>query len=216
MTTPNPPGRREQRKAALRQTVRDAAWQLVVDRGYEAVTVDDISSAAGTSAATFYRHFSGKEEVLTRRWLSPERLAELAPHIDKTQGLAVAVASLFKAYATMAAGYQVNVVTRLKVIHRDIGLEIAMARGRYEDMDTLAQLFGEISGQSPGSLAMRLAASLTVNARIVAMSRWAELDGQLPLDALLDEVAQTLAPTLDNCETAHDRFMDSDAGVIPV
>ncbi|MDP9820814.1 TetR/AcrR family transcriptional regulator [Nocardioides massiliensis] len=214
--TEHSPGRREQRKAALRQAVRDAGWQLVVDRGYESVTVDDIASAAGTSTATFYRHFSGKEEVLTRRWLSPERLAELAPHIDKTQGLAVAVASLFRAYATMAAGYQVDVVTRLKVINLDMGLEIAMARGRQEDIETLAELFGEISGQPPGSLAMRLAASLTASARITAMSRWAELDGQLPLDTLLDEVAKTLAATLDNCETARRRFMDTvEAPVAP-
>jgi hypothetical protein len=34
------------------------------------------------------------------------------------------------------------------------------------------------------------------------MARWAELDGQLPLGALLQEVAAAIAPTLDRCETA--------------
>ena len=32
-------------------------------RGYLAVSVDDIATAAGVSRVTFYRHFSGKEAL---------------------------------------------------------------------------------------------------------------------------------------------------------
>ncbi|GGL14786.1 TetR/AcrR family transcriptional regulator [Nocardia jinanensis] len=202
MTTVESLGRREQKRFVLRRTVRDTAWRLVAEHGYDTVTVDQIATGAGISVATFYRHFTSKEGVLTRRWLSPERLAQLEPELDRDHGLARVVASLFEAYVGAVAGYQVDLMTRLKVIHLDPGLQLAMARGRSEDAQTLAALFAEVTGQPPESLAMRLAASLTSSARIAAMSRWAELDGRPALGILLREVAETLAPSLDRCETA--------------
>lgn len=197
-----PPGRREQNRHVLRRTVRDTAWQLTSRRGYDATTVEDIAKGAGISVATFYRHFSGKEEVLTRRWLSEERLALLEPEIDRAHGLTGIVESLFDAYVSTVAVYQVDLMTRLKVIHLDTGLQLAMTRGRREDTETLAVLFAEIVGQPSESLAMQLAAALTTTARITAMSRWAALDGQPALGVLLKEVVNTLAPSLDRCESA--------------
>jgi AcrR family transcriptional regulator len=37
---------------------------LFVERGYVGVRVEDIATAAGISRATFYKHFSGREEIL--------------------------------------------------------------------------------------------------------------------------------------------------------
>lgn len=42
----------------------DSALALFADRGYEAVRVEDVAKAAGVSRATFYNHFSEREEVL--------------------------------------------------------------------------------------------------------------------------------------------------------
>lgn len=54
--------------AVLRERARgrllDTALQLFVERGYVAVRVEDIARAAGMSRATFYKHFSEREEIL--------------------------------------------------------------------------------------------------------------------------------------------------------
>lgn len=42
-----------------------AARRLFHERGFHAVSVDEIGAAAGATGAAIYRHFSGKEEILS-------------------------------------------------------------------------------------------------------------------------------------------------------
>ncbi|MDQ0380522.1 TetR/AcrR family transcriptional regulator [Amycolatopsis thermophila] len=57
---------RELQKQQTRRSLLDCAKNLFVERGYAAVTIDDIVSAVGCSRATFYLHFSGKPEILQK------------------------------------------------------------------------------------------------------------------------------------------------------
>jgi AcrR family transcriptional regulator len=42
----------------------DAGERVLAEKGYLATTIDDIGSEAGTSRATFYLHFSSKNELM--------------------------------------------------------------------------------------------------------------------------------------------------------
>ncbi|MFC0315573.1 TetR/AcrR family transcriptional regulator [Gordonia phosphorivorans] len=55
---------REEQKRATRARLMEAARTAFTDRGYAAVTVDDIANAVGCSRATFYLHFPSKVEIL--------------------------------------------------------------------------------------------------------------------------------------------------------
>jgi AcrR family transcriptional regulator len=59
------------RRELMAAEIEEVALDLFVHRGYSKVSVDDIASAAGVSARTFYRYFDTKEDVLT---LYPKRL----------------------------------------------------------------------------------------------------------------------------------------------
>ena len=50
--------------ADSRARLASAALELFTERGYSAVTVDDIAERAGVTARTFFRQFRDKEEVL--------------------------------------------------------------------------------------------------------------------------------------------------------
>jgi AcrR family transcriptional regulator len=57
-------GRREAHKQATRQALQQAADRLFAERGYAATTVRDIAGAAGVTERTFFRYFTGKEELI--------------------------------------------------------------------------------------------------------------------------------------------------------
>lgn len=55
---------RERKKDATRRALAEAAMTLATERGYAAVTIADISAAAGVSRRTFSNYFSGKAECV--------------------------------------------------------------------------------------------------------------------------------------------------------
>ena len=57
-------GRREAHKQATHLALQQAADRLFAERGYAATTVRDIAEAAGVTERTFFRYFTGKEELI--------------------------------------------------------------------------------------------------------------------------------------------------------
>jgi AcrR family transcriptional regulator len=53
-----------QRSPELWRRIRDSALDLMAERGFDAVAVDDIVAAAGISRRTYFNYFAGKESVL--------------------------------------------------------------------------------------------------------------------------------------------------------
>src|SRR2546430_4135398 len=74
-----PTGLRERKKMRTRQALTQAALQLCLQRGFEAVTVAEIADAAEVSVTTLFSYFPSKEALLF----------DLEPQIDA--GLAAAV-----------------------------------------------------------------------------------------------------------------------------
>ena len=62
-----PRGRREQRKTETRQTISDVATELIIRRGFEAVSMSEIANAAGVSRKTVGRAIAR----LGIRWKRP-------------------------------------------------------------------------------------------------------------------------------------------------
>ena len=55
---------RDRQRAQIRADIRRAAFRLFIERGYDAVTTEEIASAAGVSPRTLFRYVPTKEELL--------------------------------------------------------------------------------------------------------------------------------------------------------
>src|ERR1700716_1550933 len=59
-----PVGISERKRRAVRAELSEVALQLLTDRDFDSVTVDEIAAAAGVSRRTFFRYFASKEDVV--------------------------------------------------------------------------------------------------------------------------------------------------------
>ena len=62
-----PPDRRSRKRLATRQGISNAATRLFLERGFEAVTVDEIAAAADVGRMTVFNHFPRKEDMFFDR-----------------------------------------------------------------------------------------------------------------------------------------------------
>lgn len=59
-----PAGRRERKKAALRQTIAEVAVRLFLERGFDEVTISEIAEAADVARTTLFSYFPTKEALV--------------------------------------------------------------------------------------------------------------------------------------------------------
>jgi AcrR family transcriptional regulator len=64
MPSANSGSLRDRRRAELLSQIQHTAHQLFAERGFEAVTTEDIAAAAGISISTYFRHAPTKEGLL--------------------------------------------------------------------------------------------------------------------------------------------------------
>jgi AcrR family transcriptional regulator len=85
-----PTDRRVQR---TRKLLQDALIAMIVEKGYEATTVQDIIDKANVGRATFYAHFADKQTLLTSR-LEDLRVSLLQQQEQSPGNLAYSLAML--------------------------------------------------------------------------------------------------------------------------
>jgi AcrR family transcriptional regulator len=63
MTEPRRPDRRIERTMTA---LRDALMSLIIEKGYDAISIQDIADRANVARATFYLHFRDKDDLMFR------------------------------------------------------------------------------------------------------------------------------------------------------
>lgn len=91
---PSQEGLRYRKKLKARLAVERAALELVIERGYDGVTVEDICARAEISKKTFFNYFPSKAAVIVGRldaFPDDERLVEILEEHDEVCYLDVLV-----------------------------------------------------------------------------------------------------------------------------
>src|SRR5690349_21242717 len=77
-----PGGRRDTNRKERTKAIGDAALALFLERGIEAVTIEDITTRAGVAKGSFYRYFDDKH-ALTEALFQP-LAAEVSAFFDES------------------------------------------------------------------------------------------------------------------------------------
>jgi AcrR family transcriptional regulator len=84
-------GRRERKKLQTRRALAEAALKLILERGYDAVTVAEIAEEADTAVTTLFKHFpDGKESLVFHGGVELELEGGVAME-DRAAALAAAI-----------------------------------------------------------------------------------------------------------------------------
>src|SRR5438067_6572121 len=86
-------GLRERKKTETRYALMVAALRLFAERGFDAVTTEDIAEAANVSPRTFFRYFETKADAVLG--FAPARIAILQEHLATYPGTVLEATAAF-------------------------------------------------------------------------------------------------------------------------
>jgi AcrR family transcriptional regulator len=196
---------RERKKLATRRSLRRVALDLVAERGFVHVTVEDIAEAADVSPRTFFNYFPSKEAALFGA--NPERVAALrerlvheAPGQTALEALRVVLVGEAQALAEELdelGGDPAFWLKRMKAAHVDPHLRAAQAAhlAMVERVvaDALAERLGADPEHDPYPV---LLAGAAIGVMRATMTFWASSGGAMALAQLTDAAYQALADGL--------------------
>jgi len=170
------------------------AFDLFRRKGFDQVTVNDLAEAAGVSRSTFLRYFRTKEEaVLCAFDTQGEQVADAlrARPADEEDWTA-----LRRALDTVIEQHRQDLAGALAMT-RLVQEPPALCAGRLEKQSgwrpALAQALADrASPAGPAALGPSVRAAAALDCLNIALDHWTASDGQLDLDALLDEAFAAL------------------------
>jgi AcrR family transcriptional regulator len=183
------PASREIARAAVQAELSLAAYELVVEKGYGNVTLDDMAAAGGVSRSTFLRYFRTKDQaILVALKAYVERMADALrarpSEEDDWPALRSAIESfVVPIYTRYPAGAQA--FSRLALFTRTLsGAHLDRADWRTPLTRALAERHG-VTEPIPIGLSVKAAAAL--DCMDLAVWHWAAADGEADLVDLLRE-----------------------------
>src|SRR3984957_3922254 len=184
------------KKPAPRRALRRVTLDLVAERGFGHVTIEDIAAAADVSPRTFFNYFPSKEaavfgadtertEALRRRLTDQDFPGESA--LDALRAALVGEARGRAEDIGDLGGDPADWLCRMKAAHGDPTLRAAasahMASVERAIADALAERLGTDPEQDPYPVLLAATGSGVLRA---AMTFWARSGGTVPLDRLTD------------------------------
>ncbi|MET1007057.1 MAG: helix-turn-helix domain-containing protein [Propionibacteriaceae bacterium] len=178
-----------------RERLERAALELFVEQGFAETTVPQITTRAGLTTRTFFRHFADKREVLFANEgdipaMAARMIAEAPASLTPME---VIVGGLEDVAAAQFSDGVEAVRARRAVIESDEGL-------RERELRKLSALSEAISrgfqDRGVDRLTAALVAQVTVTVFSVSIGRWLAADGETPLPELLHDTLAALRAIL--------------------
>jgi mycofactocin system transcriptional regulator len=179
--------------ATTREDIERVAIQLFTDAGFDATTVDDISSAAGIGRRTFFRYFASKNDVVWGRFDEGLHGLEAAlatasadrPVADVLREAVVAV-NAFPPEQLDVHRQRMTLILTVQSLQAHSTLMYASWR------DVVARYVAGRLGLRPDDLVPQLSGHVLLGAAVTAYEQWLSRPG-VSLGDVLDEAVRHAA-----------------------
>ncbi|WP_418961600.1 TetR family transcriptional regulator [Streptomyces tritici] len=189
----------ERKRLLVSTELTEAALQLLAQKGFDGVTVDEIAAAAGVSKRTFFRYFASKEDVVVRfltemgadvRTALAERPADEPP--------SVALLHAVRLPLDTCGEHTDRALSVVRLILRTPALLARFLERQAQWRDDLAgELAARLGLDADADLHPRLAAGMALAAYDTVLRRWSDGEGADDPAELVERAFAVIAPALD-------------------
>ncbi|BCJ38294.1 hypothetical protein Athai_57970 [Actinocatenispora thailandica] len=171
-------GLRERKKAQTRHRITEVALRLFAERGFDAVTMTEIASAADVSRASLFGYFPTKESLVVQD-VGDEDLAGVVDARRPDEDPVTALRGHYRALAaeTPTGPEIADLLTRIRVIVDNPTLGAAAHARRHRQQAALAAALAPAYGQRVAEL---VAAQLAATALTIQQAYFRRLAGSVP------------------------------------
>lgn len=161
--------------------VRQVAFSLMSDRGFDAVTVEQIAAQSSVSPSTIYRHFGTKEALV----LSAQRPTKLVGRVARDSSPRTEMPAFVRA-ARKVWGNDEAVPVELGLVAANPALVTAWERQLLEQREPLAQAFATRRGANSTGTRDRANSAAALAVLMTMLLPWQRAGGgRKSLDKLL-------------------------------
>lgn len=199
-----PVGLRERKKEQTRERLKQVAFELFSERGFDDVTVDEIAERAEVSKSTLFRYFEAKEDLLFADAVA-HRDALVSALADRPREEPVLV-SLRASLRSLAADYQAD---RLRAVERNrIMSESPTLAARSLERQVAweeglaAVILPRLADQPDAAIRAQVLAAVSMAVVRIATRRWVASDDD---SQMIDHVLSALDLLIDELEGGHAR-----------
>jgi AcrR family transcriptional regulator len=164
---------RTRKQQFMRNAIFDAAIKLFAAKGFDETTVAEVAEAAGVSRASFFRYFSGKDDLLAQNVVQygialTEAIKACPPTFTPLEVVRQTILSVAENTVSHPGTRQV-----VELSERSASARQAQRSRLMEVEDSVAAALAKrIKGSSPNGLSPHLLASLTLSVMNVAIVAW--------------------------------------------
>ncbi|WP_316526033.1 TetR family transcriptional regulator [Kitasatospora brasiliensis] len=210
--SPPVPTLAQRKRQLVADELTSCALDLLAERGFEAVTVDEIATAAGVSKRTFFRYFASKEDVVVQflTALGAAMREELARR-PASEAPSVALRHAVWRCVEDCAGHEGRARKVVRLILTTPALLARFLERQAQWRDELAvELAGRLGLDAVRELYPRLAADMALSAFHEVLQRWSAAGsrggtgdgggaggGAVDIAVLTDDCFAVIAPALD-------------------
>jgi AcrR family transcriptional regulator len=165
--------------------VQAAALDLFEERGFSAVSVEDIAREAGVGPASVYRYFATKERIVLWDEYDPMLLTAIERELVGKSPIDAVVAALGEALDEVYARDRKRILRRSRLVLNEPSIAAASRTQMAELRHALSDLFG-------GDLAADVSAAAIVATLEVVVTHWVRAHGKIPFRRIARDAFRAL------------------------